>query len=88
MLDIPKITFFVNGNPFCGCKGDFNFRITPVKGDAEKDIEAHLEVFTWYGLLNSELSQRAAEASFPLDTDGLVAVKNWLEEQEKAFRSM
>ncbi|MBE6778362.1 MAG: hypothetical protein E7541_03150 [Ruminococcaceae bacterium] len=86
MFDIPKITFFVNGNPYCGSSGGFNFRITPVKSDAEKGVDAHIEVFTWYGMLSSELSPRQSEASFPLDTDGLKAVNDWLVEQELAYR--
>ena len=84
MFDIPKITFFMNGNPYCGSRGKFNFRIVPVKSDAEKDIDAHLEVFTWLGMLNSELSEHTADASFPLDVDGLAAINAWLCEQEAA----
>ena len=84
---IPGITFFMNKNPYCGSNQGFNYRITPVKGDAEKNLDAHFEVFTWYGKMCSELSEKQAEASFPLDTDGLDALRAWLIEQDTLFRN-
>ncbi len=86
-FSIPGITFFINNNPFCGSKQGFNYRIIPIKGDVEKDIEAHLEVFTWYGKMCSELSEKQAEARFPLNTDGLSAVQKWLDEQDAIYRN-
>ena len=86
-FSIPGITFFVNENPYCGSKQGFNYRITPVKGKPEDGIDAHLEAFTWYGKLCSELSEKQAEAQFTLDTDGLANVQAWLAEQEEIYRN-
>ena len=83
---IPEITFFINNNPFCGSVGSFNYRVQPIKADAEKDIESHLLAYTWYGPLCSDLSERQAEAEFPLDTDGIAAAKAWLKQQETNYR--
>lgn len=83
---IPEITFFINNNPFCGSVGGFNYRVQPVKADTEKNIDSHLLAYTWYGSLCSDLSERQAEAEFPLDTDGIAAAKVWLEQQETAYR--
>ena len=82
---IPGIHFFISENAFCGSHKGLNYRITPVKGNAEENIDSHFEVYTWLGMLSSELSEKNAEATFPLNTDGLAAVKAWLEEQYKAY---
>lgn len=82
---IPGIHFFVSGNPFCGSLKGLNYRIIPVKANEETDTDSHLEVSVWYGMLCSELSEMAAEASFPLDTDGLSQTEAWLREQYKAM---
>lgn len=82
---IPGIHFFLSGNGFTGSHKGLNYRITPVKAKMEEDIDSHFEVFTWYGMLSSELAEKQAEASFSLDTDGLAALKAWLEEQYKAY---
>lgn len=82
---IPGIHFFMSDNAFAGSHKGLNYRITPVKAKAEEDIESRFAVFTWYGMLSSELAEKAAEATFPLDTDGLAAVKVWLEEQYAAY---
>lgn len=84
---IPGITFFVNANPFSGSVGEFNYMIMPVKADTENGIDAHIAVYTWYGKLCSDLSERQAESAFSLDTDGLAALRVWLEEQENQYRA-
>lgn len=84
---IPGIMFFVNGNPFSGSFREFNYIIKPIKADTENGVDAHFEVFTWYGKLSSELSERQAESNFALDTDGLAALRAWLEEQEAQYRA-
>ena len=84
---IPGITYFVNENPFNGSVGEFNYMITPVKADAENGVDAHIAVYTWYGTLCSELSERQAESTFLLDTDGLAALRAWLDEQETQYRA-
>lgn len=78
---IPVFRFFLNENPFCGSVDAFNYRLIPVKAKPEEDIEKHFEVYTWYGPLCSDLSPRQAEATFPLDENGLKAAIQWLEEQ-------
>ncbi len=75
---IPSIRFFVNKNLFTGSHKGMNYRLIPIKGDVEKNIESHLEVAVWYGMLCSEKSTMAAEANFPLDTDGLASAKDWI----------
>ena len=82
---IPGIHFFMSGNAFIGSHKGLNYRITPVKANAEENIDSHFEVFTWLGMLSSELSEKDTEATFSLDTDGLDKVKMWLEQQYKAF---
>ena len=84
---IPGILFFINGNPFCGSVGDFNYRLRPVKADEERNVDSHLEVYTWYGRLCSDLSERQATADFPLDADGLTAARDWLSQQEAEYRA-
>lgn len=78
---IPGIHFFMSDNAFCGSRKGLNYRITPVKAKAEEEVDSHFEVYTWLGMLSSELAEKHAEATFPLDVDGLAAVKAWLEEQ-------
>jgi hypothetical protein len=82
---IPGIHFFISENAFCGSHKGLNYRITPVKANVEENIDSHFEVYTWLGMLSSELSEKNAEATFPLDTDGLAAVKVWLEDQYKTY---
>ncbi len=83
---IPGIMYFINDNPFCGSWREFNYNIKPVKADTENGVDAHFEVFTWYGKMSSELSERQAEQTFSLDTDGLSALHMWLESQEQQYR--
>ena len=80
---LPGIHFFISGNPFTGSFRGLNYRILPVKADAEKDIDSHFAVSVWTGMLCSSLSEVEAEATFPLDTDGLAAIELWLREQYK-----
>ena len=81
MFPLPSILFFTSGNPFTGsCKG-MNYRIIPVEGDAEKDITAHFEAAVWDGMLCSDLAEMRATAEFPLDTDGLSQLKDWLQQR-------
>ena len=84
---IPGIMFFINGNPFSGSFKEFNYIIKPVKADTENGVDAHFEVFTWYGKMNSELSEKQAESTFSLDTDGLSSLRAWLEEEEGRYRA-
>ena len=82
---LPKILFFTSGNPFSGSYKGLSYRVEPVKGDAEKDITAHLYVFTWTGEKCSQLSEKRSEKEFPLDTDGLTAAEEWLRAEWQAF---
>lgn len=82
---IPGILFFTSGNPFSGSYKGLNYRIDPVKGNAEKDITAHLDVCVWPGSLCSDLSEKTATAEFPLDVDGLAQAEDWLRAQYTAF---
>ncbi|MBQ8683045.1 MAG: hypothetical protein IJ518_00835 [Clostridia bacterium] len=78
---IPGIQFFISGNPFSGSYKGLNYRVVPVKANVEKDIDSHLEVAVWYGMLCSDLSEMAAREQFPLDVDGLEQTKGWLQQQ-------
>ncbi len=82
---IPGIRFFLNKNSFCGSHKALNYRITPIKADADAGVEAHFEVVIWYGMLCSECSEMQGEAQFSLDADGLAAVCAWLREQYAAM---
>lgn len=78
---VPEILYFINGNAFCGSLKGMNYRIRPVKADEAQGVEAHLEVYVWYGMLCSDLSEKAAQADFANDADGLAAAVDWLREQ-------
>ncbi len=78
---VPPILFFTSGNPYTGSHKGMNYRIIPIKGNVEKNITAHFEVAVWDGLLCSDLATMRAEATFPLDTDGLEALKAWVRQQ-------
>ena len=82
---LPKILYFTSGNYFTGSFKTMNYRIVPIKAKAEEDIAAHFEASVWLGEKCSELSEMASEAQFPLDTDGLTAIENWLREQYTAL---
>ena len=75
---IPPVLFFINGNPFSGSYKGLNYKVVPVKGDAEKEIQSHLNVCVWYGMLCSDLAEIVATAEFPMDTDGTAALEEWL----------
>ena len=83
---LPGILFFTSGNPFSGSYKGLSYRIEPVKGDVEKDITAHLYVFTWTGEKCSALSEKRSEAEFSLDIDGVAATEEWLRAEWKAFQ--
>ena len=78
---ISGILFFTSGNPFSGSFKGMSYRLDPVKGKAEENITAHIDACVWIGEKCSELSEMRATAVFSLDTDGLVAAENWLQEQ-------
>ena len=82
---LPGIQFFISGNPFSGSYRGLNYLVKPVKADVEKDIDSHLEVCVWYGMICSELATMEATAEFPLDTDGIAATVAWLREQYNTF---
>ena len=83
---IPGILFFTSGNPFSGSYKGMSYRIEPIKGDVEKDITAHLYVFTWTGEKCSALSEKRSEAEFSLDVDGVAAAEEWLRAEWKKFQ--
>ena len=83
---IPGILFFTSGNPFSGSYKGMSYRVEPVKGDVEKDITAHLYVFTWTGEKCSALSEKRSEAEFALDVDGVAAAEEWLRAEWQKFR--
>ena len=84
-FSLPGIQFFINENPYSGSYKGMNYKVCPIKADAEKDIDSHIEVKVWYGMLCSDLAEMAATADFPLDRDGLSAVVAWLREQYAAY---
>ncbi len=82
---LPGILFFNSGNPFTGSYKGLNYRVDPVKANAEEGIAAHFKAAVWTGEKCSELSEMKATAQFPLDKDGLAATEDWLREQYQAF---
>lgn len=82
---LPGIQFFISGNPYSGSYKGINYLVIPVKADVEKDIDSHLDVKVWYGMLCSDLAEMAATATFSLDTDGLTATVSWLRQQYAVY---
>ena len=80
---IPQVNYFTNRNSFCGSRGQLNYRILPVEADEGNGTDAHLEAYTWYGMLCSDLSEKQATATFPMTQEGRDAAVDWLREQEK-----
>ena len=84
---IPGIHFFMSDNTFSGSLKGFNYFIRPVFVKDDEEGVAHFEVCTWYGQLCRALSEVQAQADFPLDTDGLAALTDWLRQQETLFQA-
>lgn len=84
---IPNVKYFVNKNAFCGSNKGFNYRLTPIPPDKEKNTPGCLQVCIWYGMLCSDLSDIQAEESFELNEDGLTAATEWIRAQNDSFQS-
>lgn len=84
---IPGIHFFMSGNSFSGSLKGLNYFIKPVFVKDDDEGASHFEVCTWYGQLCRAKSEIRGRETFPLDTDGLEAVKAWLQEQNAVFHA-
>ncbi len=69
-FDIPRLFYFISKNVFTGSRGNFNFKIVPEDG---------LQVSIWHGMINSELAEMEASASFALSEEGFAEMLQWLE---------
>ncbi len=88
MADIflPTLHTFAMNNIFTGSLGALRFRIAPqvvkVEGN-NKEVDfskSALLAELWHGPYCYEKSQMEKEQSFPMDEEGLLALKAWLEE--------
>ncbi len=84
---IPGIHFFMSDNSFSGSLKGLNYFIKPVFVKDGDEGSSHFAVCIWYGQLCRAKSKIRAQETFPLDTDGLEAVKVWLQEQNAVFRA-
>lgn len=69
-VTLPTLLFWQNGNDFYGSHQGVRFYIQP------KDNLFQVEV--WRGLLNKQHSTIEERADFPLNEEGLNALKAWI----------
>ena len=83
-LYLPNLHWFAMKNPFTGSYGNFRFRIVPkviMATDKEVDFEnSTMEAEFWHGLFCYEKSTVEEKQTFPMNDDGRLAMKAWLEE--------
>ena len=83
-LYLPNLHWFAMKNPFTGSCGNFRFRIVPkviMATDKEVDFEnSTMEAEFWHGLFCYEKSTVEEKQTFPMNDDGRLAMKAWLEE--------
>ena len=82
-LYLPTLHSFAMKNSFTGSSGLFRFRVVPnviMKTPKEVDMEAssiHAEY--WHGQFCYEKSQMEGQMDFPMNEEGRLALKSWLE---------
>lgn len=82
---LPNLLSFTNGNTYLGSFLGLRFRVKPTTEGEGDEVKEVLACLCWYGEYCLEESQVAAEASFPLSTEGREQVIDWLEEQYLAM---
>lgn len=72
--------WFNRANVYTGSIGDFRYRFATDK----KEKRLHAAVYTVYCY---EVANDVQEAEFPWDEEGVVALKQWMQEKYDAFCS-
>ena len=70
---LPTMSHWQFGNNWSGSSGRACFRVTPVEGE--------LKAVIWTGPGCRDADEAEHAARFPLDEDGLAALRAWLEER-------
>lgn len=71
-LDLPEISYFEQKNTFTGSlKADFRFRVARGEDDT-------LSAAVWREDICFELAENKEEKSFPLCTEGLEQIAEWI----------
>ena len=80
---LPTLHWFAMKNPFTGSCGEFRFRAEPnviMATAKEVDFEqSTIHVEYWHGLYCYEKSQMEGQATFPMNEQGRLDLKAWLE---------
>ena len=83
-LYIPTLHSFAMTNPFTGSCGAFRFKIVPnvvMATPKEVDFEASsITAEYWHGPLCYEKSTIEGNETFPMNEEGRLAMKKWLED--------
>ena len=82
-LFLPTFHTFENANIFTGSFGKLRFKITPdvtmMPGNKEVNhAESSMKAEVWHGLFCYEKSDIEAEQEFPLTTEGMEEMRQWL----------
>lgn len=77
MLEISHIGYYRSGNAFSGTYGPMRYRIIPEDGA--------LQVYTWTQDLCFDLADHGEPKDFPMNEDGLEAIRQYLEEARQAL---
>ena len=82
-LYIPTLHTFAMDNIFTGSCGEFRFRAVPcVVKATPKEVDFEKSTITatyWHGPFCFEKSEMEGEETFPLNEEGRLAMKKWLE---------
>lgn len=70
-LWMPKLSHFINGNGWTGCMGRMEYEILPPD-------KGNMAVTVWYGPFHLTYAQMVQQASFPLGTEGVEELYQWL----------
>ncbi len=80
---LPVLHSFENGNIFTGSSGLLRFKATPVltmlDGRNVDVPNSSIRVEYWHGLFCYEKSQMEGERTFPLSTEGIDEIRQWLQ---------
>ena len=74
-IRLPTLGYFKNGNGYLGSAGALRFQIEPTQG---RDC---FPLVLWQGPFSRPYAQEIGRESFPLDGDGLAALKRFLAEK-------
>ncbi len=69
---IPTVTYFESKNKLTGSRNGMNYKMVP---------QEKLTVFIWYGEMNLEHSETAAQKEFEISQESMPQIEAWLYEQ-------